>query len=298
MTRKVFELDFGRLLTAMVTPFTDSLEIDFAKLDRLIEHLIATGTTTIVVAGTTGESPTLSHDEKIALFKHVAEKVNGRVKVVAGTGSNNTADSVKFSQEAEAVGVDGLLLVAPYYNKPSQEGLYQHFKAIAESVKIPCILYNIPGRTSINMTAATTLRLAEIGNIVATKESSGDFNQISEIVAGAPDGFVVYSGDDYLTLPMLSLGAYGIVSVAAHVIGEEMTKMIDSYVLGRVEEAAAWHRKLYPVFSGLFLATNPTLVKAGLESIGIPVGGVRLPLVMADEETHAELLRRLAQAKG
>lgn len=287
-------MDFGRLLTAMVTPFDNNLQIDFGKLDRLIEHLIATGTTTIVVAGTTGESPTLSHDEKIALFKHVVEKVAGRVQVVAGTGSNNTADSVKFSQEAEAVGVNGLLLVAPYYNKPSQEGLYQHFKTIAESVKIPCILYNIPGRTSINMDAATTLRLAQIENVVATKESSGNFDQISEITAHAPQGFVVYSGDDILTLPMMATGAYGIVSVASHVIGEEMTQMINAFVEGRNQEAIELHQKLTPVFKGLFLATNPTLVKASLNMMGISVGGVRLPLVEADETVVAEVRNRLA----
>ena len=282
----------------MVTPFDGDLQIDYGKLDRLIEHLIATGTTTIVVAGTTGESPTLSHDEKLALFQFVVEKAAGRVKVVAGTSSNNTAESVKFSQQAEAVGVDGLLLVAPYYNKPSQEGLYQHFKAIAEGVKIPCILYNIPGRTATNMTAATTLRLAEIPNIVATKESSGDFSQISEVIAGAPEGFKVYSGDDYLTLPMMSVGAYGIVSVASHVIGEEMTKMIDAFVAGRNQEAAEWHQKLYPVFTGLFLATNPTLVKAALGSVDVPVGGVRLPLVAADEELVAEVAKRLSKVKN
>lgn len=278
----------------MVTPFDDNLQIDYSKLDRLIEHLIATGTTTIVVAGTTGESPTLSHDEKIALFTHVVQKVAGRVKVVAGTGSNNTADSVKFSQEAEEAGVDGLLLVAPYYNKPSQEGLYQHFKMIADSVKIPCILYNIPGRTSINMDASTTLRLAQIENIVATKESSGNFDQISEITANAPAGFKVYSGDDILTLPMLATGAYGIVSVASHVIGEEMKQMINAFVEGRNQEAIEWHQKLTPVFKGLFLATNPTLVKASLNMMGIPVGGVRLPLVEADEATVAEVRKRLA----
>jgi len=278
----------------MVTPFDDNLQIDYSKLDRLIEHLIATGTTTIVVAGTTGESPTLSHDEKITLFTHVVQKVAGRVKVVAGTGSNNTADSVKFSQEAEEAGVDGLLLVAPYYNKPSQEGLYQHFKMIADSVKIPCILYNIPGRTSINMDASTTLRLAQIENIVATKESSGNFDQISEITANAPAGFKVYSGDDILTLPMLATGAYGIVSVASHVIGEEMTGMINAFVEGRNQEAIEWHQKLTPVFKGLFLATNPTLVKASLNMMGIPVGGVRLPLVEADEATVAEVRKRLA----
>jgi 4-hydroxy-tetrahydrodipicolinate synthase len=284
-------------MTAMVTPFDDNLQIDYTKLDRLIEHLIGTGTTTIVVAGTTGESPALSHDEKVSLFKHVVEKVAGRVKIVAGTGSNNTAESVKFSQEAEAIGVDGLLLVVPYYNKPSQEGMYQHFKTIAEAVKIPCILYNIPGRTSINMDAQTTLRLAEVPNIVATKESSGDFNQISEITARAPHGFLVYSGDDILTLPMLAAGAYGIVSVAAHVIGEEMTAMINAFVEGRNDEAVEWHKRLTPVFKGLFLATNPTLVKAALEMQGVETGGVRLPLVAAEEALVEEVRQRLNAVK-
>lgn len=282
----------------MVTPFDEDLNIDYGKLDNLIEHLINTGTTTIVVAGTTGESPTLTHDEKLALFKHVVQKANGRAKVVAGTGSNSTAASVAFSKEAEAAGVDGLLLVAPYYNKPSQEGLYQHFKAIADAVKIPCILYNIPGRTSINMSADTTLRLAEIPNIVATKESSGDFNQINDILRQAPEGFRVYSGDDFLTLPMLSVGAYGIVSVAAHVIGEEMTQMINAFVEGRNEEAAKLHLKLDPIFKGLFLNTNPTGVKAALKLQGLDVGGVRLPLVNAEEWVVEEIAKRLAEVKG
>ncbi|WP_132943838.1 4-hydroxy-tetrahydrodipicolinate synthase [Tumebacillus sp. BK434] len=291
-------MDFGRLLTAMVTPFDDNEEIDYGRLDRLIDHLIATGTTTLVVSGTTGESPTLTHDEKISLFKYVVEKAAGRVKVVAGTSSNSTKASVKLSQEAEAAGVDGLLLVVPYYNKPSQEGMYQHFKAIAESVQIPCILYNIPGRTGVNMTSETTLRLAEIDNVVATKESSGDFNQISEITAAAPAGFKVYSGDDYLTLPMLSVGAYGIVSVASHVIGSEMTEMINQFVEGNVAEAAQIHAKLLPVFQGLFLATNPTLVKAALNQSGVEVGGVRLPLTAAPFELVEEIGTRLKKVKG
>ncbi len=291
-------MDFGRLLTAMVTPFDDNLNIDYGRLDTLIEHLISTGTTTLVVSGTTGESPTLTHEEKLDLFKYVVERAAGRVKVVAGTSSNSTQASVSLSQAAEAAGVDGLLLVVPYYNKPSQEGMYQHFKAIAESVKIPCILYNIPGRTGVNMTSGTTLRLAEIDNIVATKESSGDFNQISEITAAAPQDFKVYSGDDYLTLPMLSIGAYGIVSVASHVVGSEMTEMIHAFVAGRVEEASALHAKLLPIFQGLFLSTNPTLVKEALNMSGIPVGGVRLPLVAAEPELVEEVGKRLRSIKA
>lgn len=290
-------MTFGRLITAMVTPFDQNLQIDYAKVSQLVEHLIATGTTSIVVCGTTGESPALSHDEKLSLFKAVVQQAAGRVQVIAGTGSNNTADSIQFSQEAEEAGVDGLLLVVPYYNKPSQEGMYQHFKAIADAVKIPCMLYNIPGRTSINMDAETTLRLAEIPNIVATKESSGDFGQISEITSRAPEGFLVYSGDDILTLPMMAAGAYGIVSVASHVAGEEMTQMINSYLEGQTAQAAEWHNRLTPIFKGLFLATNPTLVKAALQMVGIEAGGVRLPLVPAEEALVEEVRTRLRQLK-
>ncbi|MBL0388972.1 4-hydroxy-tetrahydrodipicolinate synthase [Tumebacillus sp. ITR2] len=290
-------MTFGRLVTAMVTPFDQHLQIDFDQVDSLVEHLIATGTTSIVVCGTTGESPALSHDEKLALFKRVVSTAAGRAKVIAGTGSNSTADSVRFSQEAEETGVDGLLLVVPYYNKPSQEGMYQHFKAIADGVKIPCMLYNIPGRTSINMDAETTLRLAEVSNIVATKESSGDFGQISEITARAPEGFLVYSGDDILTLPMMAAGAYGIVSVASHVIGDEMTQMINAFLEGRTTDAAEWHKRLTPIFKGLFLATNPTLVKASLQMLGLQVGGVRLPLVEADEALVSEVRKRLGLLK-
>ncbi|ARU62519.1 4-hydroxy-tetrahydrodipicolinate synthase [Tumebacillus avium] len=284
-------------MTAMVTPFDDNQEIDYGRLDRVIEHLIATGTTTLVVSGTTGESPTLTSDEKISLFKYVVEKAAGRVKVVAGTSSNSTKASVKLSQEAEAAGVDGLLLVVPYYNKPTQEGMYQHFKAIAEAVQIPCILYNVPGRSSVNMTSETTLRLAEIGNVAATKEASGDFNQISEIIAAAPAGFKVYSGDDNLTLPLLAIGAYGVVSVASHVVGNEMTEMITQFVEGNVAEAAQIHAKLMPVFQGLFLTTSPTLVKAALNLSGIAVGGVRLPLVDAAPELVEEIGTRLKKIK-
>jgi 4-hydroxy-tetrahydrodipicolinate synthase len=285
-------MEFGRLITAMVTPFDEKGLIDLGKVEQLVEHLMDTGTNSIIVAGTTGESPTLSHDEKVELIKHVLHCVKGRVKVIAGTGTNNTYESVKLSQEAERIGVDGLLLVAPYYNKPSQEGLFQHFSTIAKSVHIPCILYNIPGRTSVNLETPTTLRLAEIPNIVGIKESSGNLAQISEIIANTPDTFYVFSGDDYLTLPIISIGGFGVVSVASHIIGREMSQMITSYVEGRSQEAAKWHKKLTPIFNGIPLS-NPAFIKEALQMIGINAGGVRLPLVKADETIKKEVKKRL-----
>jgi 4-hydroxy-tetrahydrodipicolinate synthase len=287
-------VDFGRVLTAMVTPFDDTGEqIDWNRLENLVEHLLASGTETLVVAGTTGESPTLTHEEKIALFRRVVELAKGRAKVIAGTGSNNTKATVELSREAQACGVDGLLLVAPYYNKPSQEGLYQHFRTVAESVELPCILYNIPGRTGINIEVETQLRLAEVPNIFGCKECSS-IEQASRLLAEAPQDYVVYSGDDKTLLPWLSVGAYGVISVASHVVGQPIKEMIDHFLAGRVREAIGLHQRLLPIFEGLFLTTNPTLVKEALHQIGIPVGPVRLPLVAAEEPLKrkiGELLR-------
>ncbi|GIM47859.1 4-hydroxy-tetrahydrodipicolinate synthase [Collibacillus ludicampi] len=287
-------MDFGRVLTAMVTPFDDSGEhIDWNRLEVLVEHLVATGTETLVVAGTTGESPTLAHEEKIELFRRVVELAKGRTKVIAGTGSNNTKATIALSKEAEECGVDGLLLVAPYYNKPSQEGLYQHFKTVAESVGLPCILYNIPGRTSINIEIETQLKLAEIPNIIGSKESS-TIEQVSRLLAQAPRDFVVYSGDDKTLLPLLAVGGHGVISVASHVVGQPIKEMIDHFFAGRIHEAIGLHQRLLPIFEGLFLTTNPSLVKEALNHIGVPVGPVRLPLVAAEEPLKQkihELLR-------
>lgn len=278
---------FGRLATAMVTPFDQQLNIDFEKTERLIEHLLATGTETLVVSGTTGESPTLSGSEKLELFRHVTRYVNGRCKVVAGTGSNDTAASIDFTKAAEATGVDGVMFVAPYYSKTSQEGLYQHFKALAEATKLPVMLYNVPGRTAVNMTAETTLKLAEISNVVCIKEASGNLSQMAKIIEHAPEGFELYSGDDGLTLPVLTIGGVGVVSVASHLVGTEMTQMINAFVNGNTTEAARLHRKLLPVFEGIFAYPSPTPTKAALEKLGVPVGGVRLPLVDLNEEEKA-----------
>lgn len=269
----------------MVTPFTATGEIDLEGAKKLAKYLIDHGSDGLVVAGTTGESPTLSQEEKIALFAAVKEAVGDRAAVIAGTGGNSTAASIKLTREAEKLGVDGIMLVVPYYNRPSQEGLYQHFKAIAESTSLPVMLYNVPSRTGRNMEAETTLRLAQIDNIVAVKEASGDLDQVTAILRNAPKDFLVYSGDDSITLPLMAIGGYGIVSVASHVVGERMQAMVQAYVQGDTAKAAAIHQELFPVFKALFITTNPVPVKAALNMLGLPGGPVRLPLV---EATAAE----------
>lgn len=286
---------FGRLITAMVTPMHPDRSVDYPRAAELARRLVASGSDGLVVSGTTGESPTLSADEKLKLFETVVEAVGGQAAVIGGTGSYNTEETVRLTARAAETGVDGILLVTPYYNKPPQEGLYQHFKAAAEATKLPCILYNVPSRTSINMTAQTTLRLAQIPNIVGVKECA-DLAQVAEIVAGAPEGFRVWSGDDANALPAMAVGGYGVISVASHVVGREMQEMIQAFVAGQVDQAAAWHRRLLPVFKGLFAVTNPVLVKAALEMTGFPVGPLRLPLVEATPEQRSALQAVLAGA--
>ncbi|GGJ04656.1 4-hydroxy-tetrahydrodipicolinate synthase [Alicyclobacillus cellulosilyticus] len=288
-------MDFGRLVTAMVTPFDEDGNLDEPGLSVLIDHLIATGTTAIVVSGTTGESPTLSHDEKLRLFARTVQCVRGRVPVIAGTGGNNTKETIALSKEAAALGVDGLLLVAPYYNRPTQDGLYAHFAAVADAVPLPIMVYNIPGRTAVNIDVSTLMRLAQIPNIVAVKESSGDFSQIARIAAEKPDDFLLYSGDDKFTLPILALGGYGVVSVASHVAGQEMQAMLNAFVQGDVRTAAAWSGRLLPLFDALFRVTSPAPVKKALQLLGLPGGGVRLPLVEAPRHVEDELRRELVR---
>ncbi len=284
-------MDFGRLLTAMVTAFDSDLKLSLERQQKLIEHLIHTGTQTIVVAGTTGESPTLTKDEKLALIKLTVEEVKGKAKVIAGTGSNNTAESIEMTKKAEALGVDGIMLVNPYYNRPSQEGLYQHMKTIAQSTALPIMLYNIPGRSAVNMSVETVVRLAQLPNIKMMKEASGDLAQMTEIIKETADDFVLYSGDDNLTLPVLSIGGYGVVSVAAHVVGQEMTKMITHYVEGRTFEATRTYLDIYSKCKALFSAPSPVPVKAVLEKIGIETGAVRLPLVPLTDEQRGQLYK-------
>ncbi|MGN1387019.1 MAG: 4-hydroxy-tetrahydrodipicolinate synthase [Bacillus sp. (in: firmicutes)] len=272
-------ISFGKVITAMVTPFDHKGNIDLAKTTQLVNYLIENGTDSIVVSGTTGESPTLSTEEKLALFQHVVKVANKRAKVIAGTGSNNTYASIELSKKAEKIGVDGLLLVAPYYNKPNQQGLYEHFKAIAESTELPIMLYNIPGRTAVTIATDTIVKLSAIPNIVALKESTGDLAAATAIIANTDESFKLYSGDDYLTLPMLAIGAAGVVSVSSHIIGNEMQEMIKAYQSGETEKAAFMHQRLLPVMNGMFIAPNPTPVKTALQMKGIDVGSVRLPLV-------------------
>ena len=278
-------MEFGRVVTAMVTPFNKQLQIDWDKTKELIDYLIEEQLTdSIVVSGTTGESPTLTDEEKLRLFETAVQHAAGRCKIIAGTGSNDTAHSIHLTKEAEKLGVDGALLVAPYYNRPTQEGLYQHFKAIASSTKLPVMLYNVPKRTGINISYETTIRLAnELPNIVATKEANDDFTQITNIIKHAPEGFKLYSGDDETTLPVLAVGGYGIVSVVSHLVGRELREMIEAFVKGDVQDAAERHAELLPIFKGLFLFPNPVPVKYALQLHGIDVGGVRLPLVELNE---------------
>ncbi|KOP67689.1 dihydrodipicolinate synthase [Bacillus sp. FJAT-18019] len=289
-------MDFGRLITAMVTPFEPNGGINWDEAAKLIEYLIVEQKSdSLVIAGTTGESPTLSEAEKLELFKFAVKQAAGRSKIIAGTGSNDTAHSADLTNKAENCGVDGILLVAPYYNKPNQEGLYQHFKVIAEATSLPVMLYNVPGRTGISLSTATTLRLAQIPNIAATKECAS-IDQVTAIVAGAPEGFIVYSGDDSAALPALAVGAYGIVSVASHIAGAQMKEMVGAYVEGKVTEAAKIHQSLFPLFKGLFECPdplpNPAAVKFALNERGYQVGGVRLPLV-SPSESEAAFIRNI-----
>lgn len=280
-------MKFGRVLTAMVTPFDHTGEIDYDQTDILIEYLLENGTDGLVIAGTTGESPTLSVDEKVNLFKHVVKVVKKRVPVIAGTGSNSTAASIQLTKEAEKCGVDAVMLVAPYYNKPNQRGMYEHFKTIANATTLPVMLYNIPGRSVVKLTADTIIELSKIPNIVSVKESTGDLDQAAEIIENTSDDFSLYSGDDSMTLPMLSIGADGIISVSSHIVGNEMQEMVNLYLNGDVKQAAAKHRKLVPVMSALFTSPSPTPVKAALQMKGIETGSVRLPLLpLTDEERN------------
>lgn len=278
---------FGQVLTAMVTPFDQNGDVDFNATRTLVNYLVENGTDGLVVVGTTGESPTLSTEEKVELFKFVVDVVGGRIPVIAGTGSNNTRASISLTKQAEATGVDGIMLVAPYYNKPSQEGMYQHFKAIAESTSLPVMLYNIPGRSVVNMSVETIVRLSQIPNIVAIKEANGNLDAMAEVISQTPSDFTLYSGDDGLTLPVLGIGGAGIVSVASHIIGNEMQEMINLFKNGNIQEATASHHKLLPIMKALFAAPSPSPVKAALNLKGINVGGVRLPMVpLTAEETN------------
>ncbi len=281
--------NLGCLLTAMVTPFDERGEVDYEQAKKLAVALLESGSDGVVVVGTTGESPTLTRAEEIRLFAEVKSVVEGRGTVVAGTGSNSTTEALATTKEAERVGVDACLLVVPYYNKPTQEGLYQHFKTVAENTSLPCLIYNVPTRTATGITAETVVRLAQIDNIVGIKEASGDLDQVSRIIAAASEDFLVYSGNDNDTLPILSLGGYGVISVASHLVGKQIRKMMASAIEGRRDEAAQIHRHLLPLFNVMFVVSNPIPIKHALNHLGFRVGNPRLPLTQADEKAAAAI---------
>lgn len=288
--KEKLKVNFGRVLTAMVTAFNAEGKIDEQQQEKIINHLYQTGTESLVVAGTTGESPTITKEEKIFLFEQSVALSKGKGKVIAGTGSNNTAESVALTKKATDLGVDAIMLVNPYYNRTNQEGLYQHVKEIASNTDLPIMLYNIPGRSGLNMEVDTVVRLAQIPNVKMMKEASGDLGQMTEIMRETPEDFILYSGDDNLTLPVLAIGGHGIVSVASHVLGEELSQMIQYYLAGKVTEAFQIHQDLYPKVKALFSAPSPVPVKSVLEHIGLDAGPVRLPLVPLSTEEEVDIL--------
>lgn len=280
------------MITAMVTPFTADRELDLPRAQELALRLIEQGSDALVVCGTTGESPTVFYPQKIDLFKAVIEAVDGRVPVIANAGDNCTADSVEFAKEVEKLGVDAIMAVVPYYNKPPQEGLFRHYCSIAQAVDLPVILYNIPGRCVINADPATILRIAhECENVVALKQANSDLSQTAAVLAEAPEGFEVFAGDDELTLPMMGLGGTGVISVVSHVAGPQFKEMIEAQAAGDHTRALRIHLELLPLMKSLFVTSNPIMVKKGLELQGFPVGGVRLPLIDASDAQAEELAR-------
>ncbi len=288
---------FGSLITAMVTPFREeghALDVDGAQ--RLASHLLDTGSDAIVVAGSTGESPTLSYKEKAELFRAVGEVTKGRGKLICGTGTYSTAETLELTQAAEDAGADGLLVVTPYYNKPPQRGLIAHFERVADATELPIIVYNIPGRTATRIEHETLLQLAERPNIVAVKDSTGDFQGVSRLMAEAPPDFEVYSGDDWATFGYVCLGAVGLVSVASHLVGPQIRQMIELIQTGDVPAARKIHEDLSPLFNALFITSNPIPLKAALEMIGLPAGVPRLPLVPATSEERTRVRKALEDA--
>ena len=283
--------DAGEVITAMVTPFNDKREVDYEKVEALASYLVENGSDAILVTGTTGESPTLTFDEEIEIMCSAKRAVNNRGKVIMGTGSNSTETAVMMSKRAEREGADAILSVVPYYNKPSQSGLIEHFSAVAEAVELPVILYNIPSRTGINMQPETVKTLAKkYSNIVALKQSYSDMDILTELRTLCPADFAIYSGDDSLTLPMLSLGAHGVISVASHLFGNEIKSMVRNFKTGDISTAKNMHIKLFPVFKKLFMVSNPVPVKAALASKGLIEEYVRRPLVELTKAEKAELM--------
>lgn len=288
-------VEIGRLLTAMVTPFDKSGAVDYDAAKRLASALIDSGSDGLVVTGTTGESPTLTSEEKVRLWAEVKAEVGDRGSVIAGSGSYCTAESVELTREAEKVGADGVLLVVPYYNKPPQDGLYEHFAYIAGSTSLPCIIYNVPSRTVTNIQANTVVKLSAIENIIGIKEASADFDQITKIISGAGRGFKVWSGNDGDTLPILALGGYGVVSVLSHLVGVQIKRMIESFVRGQNDDAADIHGRLLPLVNSMFVVANPIPLKYAMGQIGFDVGATRLPLLGPDETTAARIMAEVGR---
>ena len=288
---------FGRLIPAMVTPFDENRDLDLNRAQELAVRLVEGGSDSLIINGTTGESPTVFYPQKIELFKAVLSAVGGRVPVIANVGDNCTADTVEFARDVQKLGVNGFMCVVPYYNKPPQEGMYQHFRSIANAVDLPIILYNIPGRCVVNMTAETTLRLAhDCENVVAIKEASGKYDQILEVIENAPEGFDVYSGDDSATYEIMKLGGAGCISTIGNVCPGRMKEIIELCAEGNFDAAWKAHQALLPLMDGLFETSNPILVKEALRLLGFPVGGVRLPLVdatSAQSERLASIMRQV-----
>ena len=281
---------FGRFITAMITPFNENRELDLKRAQELAVRLVDKGTDALVISGTTGESPTVFYPQKIELFKAIIEAIGGRAPIIANVGDNCTADTIEFAREVAGLGVDGIMTVVPYYNKPPQEGLYRHFRSIAEAAQVPMVLYNIPSRCVINMTAETTLRLAhDVENIVAIKEASGNLEQIKEIIDNAPEGFLVFSGDDEATLPIMELGGYGVISTIGNVAPERMKEIVEAMASGNHTKALKAHLALQPLMKELFVTANPIMVKESMRLSGFDCGGVRLPLVDATAEQSAKL---------
>ena len=287
---------FGAVVTAMVTPFRPDHTLDLDGAQTLAAHLLEHGSDSIVVAGSTGESPTLSHREKLDLFRAVIQAVDGAGRVICGTGTYNTAETIELSREAQDLGADGLLVVTPYYSKPPQRGLLEHFSHVASAVELPVIAYNIPGRTGIRIEHGTLLQMAEVSNIVAVKDSTGDFQAISRLISEAPADFEVYSGDDWATFGYLCLGAVGVVSVAAHVVGDRIHHLTDLVLSGDIPAARKVHEELSPLFNALFITTNPIPVKTALDILGLPAGPPRLPLVPATMDERARIEKALSDA--
>lgn len=289
---------FGNILTAMITPMTSTGQVDFDGAVTLANHLLDNGSDGLVVCGTTGESPSISVEDKLELFRRIVKACGHKGSIIANTGSNNTEHSVDFTREASKTGVDGIMAVVPYYNKPNQKGLYMHFSEIAKATDLPVMIYNVPGRTGGSITPATIAKLAQdIPNIKAVKEASGNVAISAEIYSLVPEEFMIYSGDDGLTLPILSVGGVGVISVAAHVVGKEMQAMIQAFKAGRVDEAKAINKEILPLVKSMFITTNPIPVKYAVRQLGLPAGPFRLPMCDPSEEEAAIINQALAPYK-